>query len=180
MVIGESYASGSGDKNLYDILDEVLYVQYSMGRNVWLFKCWWYDTDVNKSQRTNVELAYKSLNTSHFWFTKKPVVLATQPQQIFYLDGPKNGSNWKVVKIVQNKCIWDVPEVDDFENEHLNVLEIVANHWVDKYIEDDTLYRTDVDPTIIEGSVMHHVTDDFIDDVDEHLSNESGASDDEW
>ncbi|KAA0067236.1 hypothetical protein E6C27_scaffold418G00480 [Cucumis melo var. makuwa] len=28
---------------------------------------------------------------------------------------------------------------------------------------------TDVDPTIIEGSVMHHVTDDFIDDVDEHF-----------
>ncbi|TYK03145.1 CACTA en-spm transposon protein [Cucumis melo var. makuwa] len=28
----------------------------------------------------------------------------------------------------------------------------------------------DVDPTIVERSIVHHVTDDFIDDVDEHLS----------
>ncbi|KAA0056519.1 hypothetical protein E6C27_scaffold288G00160 [Cucumis melo var. makuwa] len=30
----------------------------------------------------------------------------------------------------------------------------------------------DVDPTIVERSVVCHVTDDFIDDVDEHLSHE--------
>ncbi|KAA0052779.1 CACTA en-spm transposon protein [Cucumis melo var. makuwa] len=29
--------------------------------------------------------------------------------------------------------------------------------------------RTDIDPTIVERPVMHHVTDNFIDDVDEHL-----------
>ncbi|KAA0066594.1 CACTA en-spm transposon protein [Cucumis melo var. makuwa] len=36
MVIGESDASGSGDTNFYDVLNEVLYVQYPIGRNVWL------------------------------------------------------------------------------------------------------------------------------------------------
>ncbi|KAA0062462.1 transposon protein, putative, CACTA, En/Spm sub-class [Cucumis melo var. makuwa] len=49
-------------------------------------------------------------------------------------------------------------------------------HQVDDHIEDDTLCRTDVDPTIVERPIVHHVTDDFIDDVDEHLSH---ASDDE-
>ena len=62
-----------------------------------------------------------------------------------------------------------MPEVDDVENEHLNVLEIVVSHRVDNHIEDDTLCRTSVDPTIVERSVVRHVTDDFIDDVDEHL-----------
>ncbi|KAA0056817.1 CACTA en-spm transposon protein [Cucumis melo var. makuwa] len=38
---------------------------------------------------------------------------------------------------------------DDVENEHLNVLEIVVSHRVDDHIEDDTLCRTDVDPTIV-------------------------------
>ncbi|KAA0042882.1 uncharacterized protein E5676_scaffold108G001050 [Cucumis melo var. makuwa] len=40
--------------------------------------------------------------------------------------------------------------------------------------------RTDVDHTIIERLLVHHVTDDFIDDGDEQLSHESGTSDDEW
>ncbi|KAA0048670.1 CACTA en-spm transposon protein [Cucumis melo var. makuwa] len=66
----------------------------------------------------------------------------------------KNSSNWKVVQIIQNKRIWDVPEVDDAENEDLNVLEIVVDYRVDEHIEDDTLCRTDVNPTIIERSVV--------------------------
>ncbi|KAA0051370.1 uncharacterized protein E6C27_scaffold55G001040 [Cucumis melo var. makuwa] len=66
MVIGESDASGSGDNNFYDVLDEVLHVKYPLGRKVWLLNCQWYETDVNKSQRTHVELGYKSLNMSLF------------------------------------------------------------------------------------------------------------------
>ena len=77
IVIGESDASGSGDNNFYGVLNKVLHVQFSMERNVWLFKCEWYDTDINKSQRTYVKFGYKSLNTSHFWFVKEPVILAT-------------------------------------------------------------------------------------------------------
>ncbi|KAA0063052.1 CACTA en-spm transposon protein [Cucumis melo var. makuwa] len=67
-------------------------------------------------------------------------------------------------------------KVDDVENEDLNVLEIVVSHRVDEHIEDDTLWRTDVDPTIVERPIVRHVTDDFIDDVDEHLSHASGTS----
>ncbi|KAA0050991.1 CACTA en-spm transposon protein [Cucumis melo var. makuwa] len=46
--------------------------------------------------------------------------------QVFYLYNPKNGSNWKGDQVVQDKCIWDIPEVDNVENEQLNVLEIVV------------------------------------------------------
>ena len=106
----------------------MVFVQYSMGRSVYLFKCRWYDTYVNKSQRTHVELGYKVINTFHFWFTEKLVILVTQVHQVFYLYDPKNGSNWKVDQVVQDKCIWDMPEVDNVENEQLNVLEIVVGH----------------------------------------------------
>ncbi|TYK17801.1 uncharacterized protein E5676_scaffold306G00490 [Cucumis melo var. makuwa] len=92
------------------------------------------------------------------------------------LDDPKNGSNWKVVQVIQNKRIWDVPEVEDVQNDHINILKVVVSHQVDDHIEDDTLCRNDVDPTIVERPVVRHVTDDFIDDVDEHLSH---ASDEE-
>ncbi|KAA0046643.1 hypothetical protein E5676_scaffold411G001130 [Cucumis melo var. makuwa] len=96
--------------------------------------------------------------------------------KFFYVDDPKNGSNWKVVQVIQNKRIWDVPEVEDVENDHINILEVVVSHQVDDHIEDDTLCRNDVDPTIVERPVVRHVTDNFIDDVDEHLSH---ASDEE-
>ena len=76
MVIGESNVSGSGDNNFYGVLDEVLHVQFLMGRSVWLFNFQWYDTNINKSQRTHVELRYKAINTSCFWFTEKHVILA--------------------------------------------------------------------------------------------------------
>ena len=48
---------------------------------------------------------------------------------------------------------------------------------MDEHIEDDTLCRTNVDPTIVERSVVLHVTDGYIDNVDEHLSHASGTSD---
>ncbi|KAA0033109.1 putative transposase [Cucumis melo var. makuwa] len=61
------------------------------------------------------------------------------------------------------------------DNNFYGVLDEVF-HQVDDHIEDDTLCRIEVDPTIVERSVVRHVTDDFINDVDEHLSH---ASDDD-
>ncbi|KAA0036578.1 CACTA en-spm transposon protein [Cucumis melo var. makuwa] len=56
-----------------------------------------------------------------FSFAEELVILATQAQQVFYLDDPKNGSNWKVIQVVQNKHIWDVLEVDNVKNEQLSL-----------------------------------------------------------
>ena len=70
-------------------------------------------------------------------------------------------------------------EVDNVENKQLNVLENVVSHRVDGHIKDDTLYRPNVDPTMIERSIMCHVADDFINDGDEQLSHQRGSSDDE-
>ena len=41
---------------------------------------------------------------------------------------------------------------------------------MNEHIEDDTLCRLDVDLTIVERLVVHHVVDDFINDDDEQLS----------
>ncbi|KAA0053293.1 CACTA en-spm transposon protein [Cucumis melo var. makuwa] len=119
---------------------------------------------------------YKSLNTSRFWYMEEPVILATQAHQVFYVDDPKNGSNWKVVQVIQNKRIWDVPEVKNVQNDHINILEVVVSHQVDDHIKDDTLCRNDVDPTIVERPVVCHVTDDFIDDFEDDLDNIAGGS----
>ncbi|TYJ97707.1 gamma-aminobutyrate transaminase POP2 [Cucumis melo var. makuwa] len=67
-------------------------------------------------------------------------------------------------------------KLDDVENEHLNLLEIVVSHRVDEHIEDDTLCRIDIEPTIIDRSVVRHVTNDFIDNTSfPHSFNETDA-----
>ena len=45
MVVSEN--SGSNN-NFYDVLDELLFVQYLLGRRVWLLKCRWFDTTTTK------------------------------------------------------------------------------------------------------------------------------------
>ncbi|KAA0039165.1 (R)-mandelonitrile lyase 1-like [Cucumis melo var. makuwa] len=82
MVIGEG-SRGSADNNFYDVLDEVLHVQYPLERFVCLFKCRLFDTYNKKNHRTHVELVYKSINTSCFWFDEESVILATQTHQVF-------------------------------------------------------------------------------------------------
>ena len=180
MVIGEG-SGGSANNNFYSVLDEVLHVQYPFGRRAWLFMCRWFDTDKNKSHRTHEELGYKSINTSRFLFAEEPLILATQAHQVFYLEDPKNGINWKIFQVVQNKRVWDVPEVEDIENNQLNVMEIVVEHRVDEHIiEDDALCRTEVDPTIVERSNVYHVVENFINDEDdEQSSHQSESCDDE-
>ena len=81
-----------------------------------------------------MELRYKAINMSHFLFAEEPVILVTQAQQVFYLDDPKNGSNWKVMQVIWNKRIWDMPKMDNIDNEQLNVLEIVVDHQVDEHM----------------------------------------------
>ncbi|KAA0054912.1 uncharacterized protein E5676_scaffold1163G00170 [Cucumis melo var. makuwa] len=98
---------------------------------------------------------------------------AKEEEEISSADKMKTGEAFS------RRCRCPRHQVDDVENEHLNVLEIVVNHQVDEHIEDDTLCRTDVDPTIVKRLVVRHVTNDFIDNVDEHLSHASETSDDD-
>ncbi|TYK19782.1 acidic leucine-rich nuclear phosphoprotein 32 family member A-like [Cucumis melo var. makuwa] len=176
MVVGESNTSGSDDNNFYGVLEEVLFVAYPMDRCIWLLKCRWFDTDKNKNHIIHTELGYKSINTSRFLFPEESVILAIQAHQVFYIDDPKNGGNWKVIRVVQNKHIWNVPEVDDVEDQQRNVPEIVVNHRVVDHLKDHTLCRFDIDPRVVEKSIVRHVDYDFINGEDEQLSVQSGSS----
>ncbi|TYK18653.1 cytochrome P450 CYP82D47-like [Cucumis melo var. makuwa] len=67
-------------------------------------------------------------------------------------------------------------KVEDVKNEQLNALKIVIGHKVDKHIKNGTLCRLDVDPTVVERSILHHVVDDFINNHKEQLSPQNTIS----
>ena len=87
---------------------------------------------------------------------------------MFYLEDLKNDTNRNIVQVVQNKHVWNVLEVEDIENDQLNVLKIIVEHRGNEYvIVDDTLCRTEVDPTVVERPNVIHIADNFIDDEDD-------------
>ena len=109
------------------------------------------------------------------------MILVTQIHQVFYLEDPKNGTNWKIIQLVQNKRVWNMPKVEDTKNNQLHVLEIVVEHHVEEHIiEDDTLCRTKVDLTIVERPNVRHFAENFIknEEDEQSSSNHSTTSDD--
>ena len=74
-----------------------------------------------------------------------------------------------------------MPEVEDVDNDRLNVLEIAIGYRVDEHVlEDDTLCRIEVDPTIVERPNVRHVADNFINDENDgqSSSHQNGSNDD--
>ncbi|TYK07968.1 uncharacterized protein E5676_scaffold265G00960 [Cucumis melo var. makuwa] len=69
--------------------------------------------------------------------------------------------------VIQSKRVWDVPEVDDAEDQQLIVAKIIVGHRVADHVEDGTLCRVDVNPTVVERPIVRDVDDDFINDEDE-------------
>lgn len=168
----------SDDKlNYYGVLNEILELKYAKRRRVIMFKCRWFDTDIKKN-RQRVDLGFTSINTSQYWYVDEPFILANQVKQAFYLDDPKFGNSWKVVQVVQNQRIWDVPEAEDLGNDQLELLEVVGGIRVDESIQDKTLCRDNVDPTIVEQQIVQaqmnsdvplNNDDDFINDENEDV-----------
>ena len=96
---------------------------------------------------------------------------------MFYLEDLKNDTNRNIVQVVQNKHVWNVLEVEDIENDQLNVLKIIVEHRGNEYvIEDDTLCRTEVDPTVVERPNVIHIADNFIDDDNDEQSSSQHPS----
>ncbi|KAA0036786.1 CACTA en-spm transposon protein [Cucumis melo var. makuwa] len=94
--------------------------------------------------------------------------------QVFYIDDPKLRSIWKIVQIVPNKQVWDVPEVEELEDDRLELLEASSSIEVDESIHDIPFCRSDVEPTVVDHGEIDNqdqspIDDDFINDEPEQL-----------
>ncbi|CAN1337175.1 hypothetical protein LINPERPRIM_LOCUS37485 [Linum perenne] len=86
------------DENIdfYGVLTEVIQLDYVRDKHVYLFKCEWYDVDKRK-HRIVKDCAITSIRVDRLWYLSDPFVLANQAKQVFYINYPKFGSNWRVV-----------------------------------------------------------------------------------
>ena len=70
----------------------MLELQYLFNHKVILFKCEWFDTNA-KRKRIQKYHNLICINVSNTLYRNDPFILASQAQQVFYLNDPKFGSN---------------------------------------------------------------------------------------
>ncbi|XP_031120950.1 uncharacterized protein LOC116024191 [Ipomoea triloba] len=119
---GISVQGNHGDEliDFYGVLNDVIELEYIKGYRIVLFKCDWFD--IGKRSCIQHDGIFTSIKVSSFWYKNDPYVLASQAKQVFYLNDPKLGSNWRVVQQFQHRHIYDENEVgsilDDKDDTH--------------------------------------------------------------
>ncbi|KAL2466639.1 Uncharacterized protein Adt_42490 [Abeliophyllum distichum] len=102
---------GDENTNFYSVLCDVIELIYVFNYRVTLFQCNWYDN--NPNQKRAVEHHHlTSINVNHKWYVDDSYILSIQAPQVFYMDDLVWGPQWKVVKKVQHRGIWDILEED--------------------------------------------------------------------
>ncbi|KAK1663222.1 hypothetical protein QYE76_051381 [Lolium multiflorum] len=150
---------GDADEtDYYGVLQEVLELQYGTNkhgdRSVYLFRCDWFDL-AGKGSKIKDDGYFKSVNTSILWFKNSPFILASQAETCFYLEDTKFGDPWKVVQKFSHRHVYDVPELEDGND--------------DAFVRNEDAYQED------EGSVDHTFHD--VVDLDEEAEVEAEEDD---
>ncbi|CAI0559000.1 unnamed protein product [Linum tenue] len=116
--------------DFYGVLVDIVRLDYVRDKQVILFKCEWFDVDRRKS-RIMKDGAITSIKVDRLWYSSDPYILATQAKQIFYINDPKLGSNWRVVQRLNHRHIFsgDIESVDILDD--------------DDIVNDDVAYQDD-------------------------------------
>ncbi|KAL2491801.1 Uncharacterized protein Adt_27429 [Abeliophyllum distichum] len=83
---------GTGGKVYYRQLQEILELQYGLRLSVYLFLCKWFRCDgrrmVTENNVTSIDINTEAFKDDQF-------ILASQAQQVFYIEDPSRGPNWR-------------------------------------------------------------------------------------
>ena len=95
----------------YGVLEDIYELSYLNDNSVTLFKCLWFDTRPRKKRIQHYKNRI-SVFVKETWYENEPFILASQAEQVFYVDDLFNGPNWKVVEHFRHRHIWDISETD--------------------------------------------------------------------
>ncbi|WCJ24552.1 hypothetical protein M5689_006503 [Euphorbia peplus] len=161
--------------DFYGVLDDIIQLDYVKDRHVTIFSCDWFDLG-RKKQRIQQDGNIVSVNVTRNWYENDSYVLANQASQVFYVNDPKLGRDWRVVLPFQHRHIYDVDEIHD---EEMNINNIEAaddevyqeSEIVDGFDvvidEIPSLNRQDVDHEVIVVSSFSSIHEEDLDNVDE-------------
>ncbi|XP_018634397.2 uncharacterized protein [Nicotiana tomentosiformis] len=173
-------------KEYYGVLEDIYELSYMENRKVYLFRCHWWDVaHLGKGYKID-KYGFTSVNTRCALNTNEPFVLASQSEQVFYVNDMVD-KDWLVVLKTSPRDLFNMPEEDDnctnVEDEALQNGEAYQQKEVEFNMkrngdqENDilvSLHRDDVEPHIINydhvieqaGTSGHNEEDCFINDND--------------
>ncbi|KAM3287709.1 protein like [Capsicum chacoense] len=108
---------------------------------------------------------FTSVCVKRFWYEHDPFVLAAQEKQVFYINDPKLGEDWRIMLKFQARHIYDVLEKEnsELENDELPITnaEVYQDTSLEsKSIADYTvsilsqLHRDDVESITIDANII--------------------------
>ncbi|XP_059653279.1 uncharacterized protein LOC132300278 [Cornus florida] len=151
----------TGDIQYYGVLTDIIELNYNVNRKVVLFKCDWFDVSSKGRGINEDDFRFKLVNSSRSLGTDEPFILASQAEQVFYVDDPID-NEWKVVIGAKPRDLYDMPEHDI---ESYQVQEPFHAQHVDNDLDvpDDSTFWTRAD---LLGTTIKE-EDDVDDDLDE-------------
>lgn len=172
------------EKEYYGVIEDIYEFSYMGERKIYLFKCHWWDVaHLGRGYKVD-RYGYISVNTRCSLNTNEPFVMASQVEQVFYLDDMVD-QDWLVVVKTNPRDLFSMPRQDN-EGESLSVEDAYQQEEVEHnffiHIEDTNdiavvLFRDDVQPQSLshqnEGTSAREVN--FINDSqeDETMDEES-------
>ena len=164
----------------YGVLKEVLELRYPKNkhgeRSVFLFRGDWFDLH-GKATGMKDDGYFKSLNVKALRYKKDPFILASQAEQVFYMEDTKYGKDWNVVQTFSHRHLYDVPELetgelnatDAYQEEMPSTTSTVKD--IDQLL--DTYSRDDEEGTPVHASIVYDLLKD-----DNNYDEDSGTDDD--
>ncbi|WCJ29136.1 hypothetical protein M5689_010791 [Euphorbia peplus] len=98
----------SSDKEYYGRLMDVLEIQYPGMNSVYIFNCEWFDVSRKGNGYTVDAFSITSVKANGRLNTDEPFILASQAEQVFYVEDPKK-PNWLVVVKNQPRDSYKLP-----------------------------------------------------------------------
>ncbi|KAI9126182.1 hypothetical protein K1719_002603 [Acacia pycnantha] len=113
----------NANKEYYGVLDHIYELSYIGNRKIYLFKCHWWDVAHYDKGYKVYKYGFTSINTQCSLQTNEPFILASQAEQIFYVDDLVQPS-WLVVVKTNPRNLFNMPIDKDNDVSGVNVVMI--------------------------------------------------------
>ncbi|XP_055960302.1 uncharacterized protein LOC126662217 [Mercurialis annua] len=108
MVRGDDVSS---NKEYYGVLTDIYELQYVGSNRIVVFKCDWWDVTRKGTGYKVDAFGLISVNSKRNLDTEEKFVLASQVEQVFYVQDPLD-SNWLIVKKAPPRDLYNIPSGD--------------------------------------------------------------------
>lgn len=167
----------TGVVGYYGVLEDIVELVYSNENRIILFKCGWWDVMSRLGMKKD-EYGFTTVNFTRTLAANEPFILASQAQQIFYLQDNMD-ENWRVVLKTQPRDLYDMgsefePIQDNRSCTHLDVSNIpddaeAINSWTRDEIRGiEVIANNETDQNVDVHDEYDHVYDsDCIEESDD-------------